>query len=119
MYTNYYQPSQTQFHPQARPNQFGLKGRPVSSIEEVKATSIDFDGTVFYFPDLANQRIYTKQINMDGTSTLQLYELKEIPVEPIPYITRQEFEETINQLRNLLTPAAPAVEPAPAPEYKF
>lgn len=119
MYTNYYQPTQTQFQPQVRPNQIGLKGRPVSSIEEVKASSIDFDGTVFYFPDLANRRIYTKQINMDGTSTLQLYELKEIPVEPAPYVTRQEFEETINQLKTLLTPATPAVEPAPAPEYKF
>lgn len=45
----------------------GIKGRPVSSIEEARAISIDFDGSVFYFPDLANRRIYTKQINMDGT----------------------------------------------------
>jgi hypothetical protein len=37
-----------------------LKGRPVSSIEEVKASAIDFDGSVFYFPDVANKRIYTK-----------------------------------------------------------
>ena len=43
--------------------QFMLKGRPVSSIEEVRAASIDFDGSVFYFPDIANKRIYTKQIN--------------------------------------------------------
>ena len=49
--------------------QIGIKGRPVSSIEEVKATSIDFDGSVFFFPDLANKKIYTKQINLDGTST--------------------------------------------------
>lgn len=56
--------------------QIGIKGRPVSSIEEVKATSIDFDGSVFFFPDLANKKIYTKQINLDGTSTLNVYELK-------------------------------------------
>jgi hypothetical protein len=37
-----------------------LKGRLVSSIEEARATSIDFDGSIFYFPDLANKRIYTK-----------------------------------------------------------
>jgi hypothetical protein len=37
-----------------------LKGRPVASLDEAKATSIDFDGSVFYFPDLANRRIYTK-----------------------------------------------------------
>lgn len=35
---------------------------------------IDFDGSVFYFPDLANNKIYTKQINMDGTSSLYVYE---------------------------------------------
>ena len=57
----------------------GIKGRPVSSLEEARATSIDFDGSVFYFPDLANKRIYTKQINMDGTATLNVYEYKPMP----------------------------------------
>jgi hypothetical protein len=59
----------------------GLKGRPVASIEEARASIIDFDGSIFYFPDLANKRIYTKQINMDGTALLCLYELREIPIE--------------------------------------
>ena len=58
-----------------------MKGRPVSSLEEVRAASIDFDGSIFYFPDLANKRIYTKQINMDGTAALNMYELKEIKEE--------------------------------------
>lgn len=81
--------------------QLGLKGRPVSSIDEVRATSIDFDGSVFFFPDLANKRIYTKQINVDGTSTLNLYELKPIPVEaPVSqYVTREEFETAFSQLQ--------------------
>ena len=57
----------------------GIKGRPVSSLEEARAMSIDFDGSIFYFPDLANQRIYTKQINLDGTATLNVYEYKELP----------------------------------------
>jgi hypothetical protein len=51
----------------------------VSSLEEARATSIDFDGSIFYFPDLANRRIYTKQINLDGTVTLNMYELKAMP----------------------------------------
>ena len=63
--------------------QMGLKGRMVTSLEEARATSIDFDGSVFYFPDLANKRIYTKQINMDGTASLNVYELRELPVEII------------------------------------
>lgn len=32
----------------------GLKGRPVSSLDEVRASAVDFDGTISYFPDLAN-----------------------------------------------------------------
>ena len=59
----------------------GLKGRPVSSFEEARASIVDFDGSVFYFPDLANKRIYTKQINMDGTALINVYEFKEIPVQ--------------------------------------
>lgn len=50
--------------------------RPVSSIDEVRACPIDFDGSVFYFTDVANKRIYTKQINLDGTVSINLYELK-------------------------------------------
>lgn len=82
--------------------------RPVSSIEEVRASAIDFDGSVFYFPDLANKKIYTKQINLDGTASINMYELKEIP-NPVDqqfnsynYITRDEFENVINQLKSAL-----------------
>ena len=46
--------------------------RPVSSIEEVRAYPIDFDGSVFYFADMANRRIYTKQFNIDGTVSIKL-----------------------------------------------
>jgi hypothetical protein len=89
------------------PPQTGLKGRLVSSLEEARATSIDFDGSVFYFPDLANKRIYTKQINIDGTATLCMYELREIPQEKeisglVPsvekFVTREEFERVLAQL---------------------
>ena len=77
--------------------------RPVSSIEEVRAYPIDFDGSIFYFPDIANRKIYTKSINMDGTVAIHLYELRDLPLTDHPndssYITIQEFEDTINQLR--------------------
>lgn len=89
-----------------------LKGRLVSSFDEARAATIDFDGSVFYFPDLANRRIYTKQINLDGTSTINMYELKEMPIQNnvgvIPntdaFITREEFEIALNKIReDLLT----------------
>lgn len=77
-----------------------IKGRPVSSIEEARAISIDFDGSIFYFPDLANKRIYTKQINMDGTASLKVYEFKEEPVVTTPqYVTKEEFEEALKKLK--------------------
>lgn len=78
-----------------------LKGRPVSSLEEVRATGIDFDGSISYFPDIANKRIYTKQIGMDGTAILTMYEQKPIPQEvPVgAYITREEFETAMKALK--------------------
>ena len=102
------------------PPQTGLKGRLVSSLEEARATSIDFDGSVFYFPDLANKRIYTKQINIDGTATLCMYELREIPQEKeisglVPsvekFVTREEFERVLAQL----LPQKPTEPAASAP----
>ena len=53
----------------------GLKGRPVSSIEEVRAAQIDFDGSLFIFPDIANKCIYTKQISATGSAILNKYNL--------------------------------------------
>lgn len=105
---------QSYFPPQRQPAgtapYVGLKGRPVSSLDEVRATSIDFDGSVFFFPDLANKRIYTKQINMDGTAILNMYELKEIPVpQQVPsgdFITRKEFEEALIGIKQALQQVA-------------
>lgn len=80
-----------------------LKGRPVTSIEEVKGSVIDFDGSVSYFPDLGNKKIYTKQINTDGTSTINMYELKPIPVSASPYVSRDEFEALKQELGQIVT----------------
>lgn len=52
-----------------------LKGRPVTSIDEARVAQIDFDGALNIFTDIANKRIYTKQINMDGTSSFNIYTL--------------------------------------------
>jgi hypothetical protein len=99
-----------------------LKGRPVASLDEVRATSIDFDGSIFYFPDLANRRIYTKQINIDGTATLNMYEFKELTNEikegvVLPsidqFVTKDEFERVLAELRQSLVK-----QTAPAPPQK-
>ena len=100
---------------QSQQQYMGIKGRPVASIEEARASIIDFDGSIFYFPDLANKRIYTKQINVDGTAILNMYELKEVPIEQEissnQFITREEFEAVINQLRAAVQPVAAPGKP--------
>ena len=112
---NYYrqQPYQTRpaTYQSQMPIQQGLKGRPVSSVEEARAASIDFDGSIFYFPDVANNCIYTKQINMDGSASLNVYELRKMPLQNMPvnidtasFITRDEFEQAIARLRSDLFP---------------
>lgn len=120
--TNQPPPYQPRVYQQAPLQPMGLKGRLVSSFEEARASSIDFDGSVFYFPDLANRRIYTKQINIDGTASLYVYELREMPVQReesvlVPsvekFVTRDEFEQVLEQLRLLQKPTEPAVSATP------
>lgn len=83
-----------------------LKGRFVSSFDEAKASQIDFDGSMFVFPDVANKRIYTKQINMDGTASLNMYVLSEnIPTTPQmtnDFVTRNEFSTVIEEIKTLI-----------------
>lgn len=107
-----YQPTQNYYYQpptQMRQPLIGLKGRPVSGLEEVRAAAVDFDGTVTFFPDLANGKIYTKQCNVDGTASLNMYEIKEIPTSPATnpnaYVTREEFNSTMVALKQILAQA--------------
>lgn len=108
--------------PEAQPY-FGIKGRPVASIDEARAMSIDFDGSIFYFPDLANNKIYTKQINMDGTASLNIYELKEMPVVPevdvSQYVTREELAAALAEFKAGLVPATPPAAKKEVPPINF
>lgn len=104
----------------ARPTAYGVSNnnwnqrvRPVASVEEVKASPIDFDGSVFFFPDFGNKRIYTKFITVDGIPTINMYELKEMPTAAETnnnYITREEFENVIQQLKMMYS--TPPTQPA-------
>ena len=92
--------------PLQQPNSATQRIRPVASLDEVRAMNIDFDGSVFYFPDYANRKIYTKQINMDGTASINMYELKEIPsAQPanVDFVTRDEFNATLSSIKEVFT----------------
>ena len=83
-----------------------LKGYPVSSLDKVRAAQIDFDGSLFVFPDIANRKIYSKQINLDGTAVLNEYDLAEkvAPAATVgEFVTKQEFEETVSSIKELLS----------------
>lgn len=83
-----------------------LKGRPVSSYDEAKASMIDLDGTLFVFTDIANNCIYTKQILLDGSAELKTYVLQEQKQgetkrdnrNNTQYVLREDFERTIGEL---------------------
>lgn len=80
-----------------------LKGRLVTSVDEVRAAQIDFDGSLFIFPDVANNCIYTKQISASGSALLNKYVLQEDSTPPAPnYVTKEEFDTIVNQLQSAI-----------------
>lgn len=77
-----------------------LKCRPVSSKEEARATQIDFDGSLWVFTDVGNEKIYTKQIMNDGTATFKTYAFvkDENPYSSTEFVTKDEFNKVIQSL---------------------
>lgn len=76
-----------------------IKGRVVTSIDEVKAAMIDLDGGVHVFTDFGNHKIYTKQINLDGTATINTYVQETTPPGETPImVNREEFDIVVQSL---------------------
>lgn len=113
MYNQMYNNPMTQMQQTAQ-TQY-IKGRPVSSFDEAKAVAIDWDGSIFVFTDVANKRIYTKQIMLDGTAELKTYVLEEAaPAASVAtdaqtttstngdYVLRSDFESQIKALKDTI-----------------
>lgn len=75
-----------------------MKCRAVTSIDEAKAAMIDLDGSLHVFTDVPHKRIYTKQINLDGTASLNVYTLEE------PSSTPQNTPAVPNSPKESLVP---------------
>ena len=114
MYNNMTMPQYQRMAPVEQPQMsyqystgYHLKGRPVASLDEARAAQIDFDGSLHVFTDIGNKKIYTKQINLDGTASLQTYVLiEEDPsIEPknelSEYVTKTEFNQALSQLQEM------------------
>lgn len=82
--------------PRQFPQMQRVKCFPVTSFDEVKSAMIDFDGSITVFTDFANGRIYTKNINNDGTANIGVYVLTQTPTEIDP------LEARVNQLESAL-----------------
>ena len=80
-----------------------VRGRPVSNIEEARASMIDLDGSLFVFPNVSNGEIYTKQIMLDGTAEFKVYKTEQVQKQEqnsnSEYVLKSEFEQAINELR--------------------
>ena len=76
MYQQRLQSMQQQIQPQMygnMPMPSGLKGRLVTGMEEARAAQIDLDGSVFVFPSLSENKIYTKTIGLNGMPIFEVY----------------------------------------------
>lgn len=84
-----------------------LKCRPVSSKDEARAYQIDLDGSLWVFTDLGNGKIYTKQVNNDGTATFKTYAFTEDenPYTSTEYVTKEEFNKVVHSLMAAIQPA--------------
>lgn len=99
-----YQTQQPVAQVQQTPQQI-IKGRPVSSYDEAKASMIDLDGSMFVFPDIANKRIYTKQIMLDGSAELKVYALVEQnktdeTQNSEQYVLKTDFDKAMGAINN-------------------
>lgn len=91
---------QPQYPTYQQPN--ALKGRPVSSYDEAKASMIDLDGSIFFFPDFGNKKIYTKQINLDGTATINTYTIDEgLKPSPADVQSSKSEQKPLDLINNL------------------
>lgn len=91
-----------------------MKCRAVTSIDEAKAAMIDLDGSLHVFTDIPHRKIYTKQINLDGTASLNIYSLEETPTPvqsgaTVPNCAKESsvpesiFTQTINSLQSRIS----------------
>ena len=64
------------------------------------AYQIDLDGSLWVFTDVGNGKIYTKQVNNDGTAAFKTYIFteEEGPYNSNDYVTKSEFNKVVQTL---------------------
>lgn len=87
-----------------------IKGRPVSNEEEANAAMIDFDGSLFIFPDKAHGKIYTKQLGLDGNIIFNRYTLDNPQASPqersspkTDYVSKEDLASELSSIKDRLS----------------
>ena len=77
--------------PQPAMPMYGIKGRPVTNIEEARAAQIDFDGSMSYFPCPAERKIFAKGLDLNGNPVFEVYQLVNGNVQQPAYVENSAF----------------------------
>ena len=85
--------NQSQYGQQMPVQPMGLSGEVVDSIDVVKAKNVDMSGNVTYYPKSDMSEIYTKQLQMDGTSRIMTYRAVQPETE-----TKKEQPQTVTDM---------------------
>ena len=89
-----------------------IKGRYASSLDEVRAAQIDFDGSKTYFVCPAINTIYAKSIDMNGNSLIEAYVLDRGDTKNNPLEDKlNDLDSRIKVLEELITAPPQAVNP--------
>ena len=70
--------------------------RPVTSIEEVRAISPNFDGSKQYFEDVTNNKMYIKYMDLNGLPITKVFSIDNTPpkennISNVDYVSKEEF----------------------------
>lgn len=95
---------QQQFQQMPQQSMMWLKGRLVSSLDEVKASVVDMDGSDTYFPHPASNSIYTKCIDMQGNSVIKHYVLEDVKDSKLDPVKEEldKLNKRVNDLEDML-----------------
>ncbi len=99
MYNNYNPYYNNRYVPEQIPNnRLYLNGKIVDSIDAVKATDVQFDGSISYFPLANGSAIITKQLQSDGTSKIVIYKPEKVS-DDVKYATIEDVNKKIDSIK--------------------
>jgi len=98
------QAMQQQFQQMPQQPMMCLKGRLVSSLDEVKASVVDMDGSETYFPHPASNSIFTKCIDMQGNSVIKHYVLENVQDSKLDPVNEElsKLKKRVSDLEDML-----------------